>query len=55
MKILVLNLVFPPDNVSTAHIVGRLAREIVERGHEVVVLTSTPHYHPTTSNSGHSS
>jgi putative colanic acid biosynthesis glycosyltransferase WcaI len=46
VKILILNLTFPPDNVSTAHIVGRLAREFVERGHEVVVLTSTPHYHP---------
>jgi putative colanic acid biosynthesis glycosyltransferase WcaI len=46
VKILVLSLVFPPDNVSTAHIVGRLAHEFVERGHEVVVLTSTPHYHP---------
>jgi glycosyltransferase involved in cell wall biosynthesis len=46
VKILILSLVFPPDNVSTAHIVGRLAHEFVERGHEVVVLTSTPHYHP---------
>ena len=46
MKILILSLVFPPDNVSTAHIVGRLAAEFVGRGHEVVVLTSTPHYHP---------
>jgi colanic acid biosynthesis glycosyl transferase WcaI len=45
VKILILNLTFPPDNVSTAHIVGRLSREFVERGHEVVVLTSTPHYH----------
>jgi len=46
VKILILSLVFPPDNVSTAHIVGRLAAEFVGRGHEVVVLTSTPHYHP---------
>jgi colanic acid biosynthesis glycosyl transferase WcaI len=52
VKILILNLTFPPDNVSTAHIVGRLAREIVERGHEVVVLTSTPHYHAEDVDSG---
>ena len=46
MKILILTLVFPPDNVSTAHIVGRLASEFARDGHQVVALTSTPHYHP---------
>lgn len=46
MKILLLTLVFPPDNVSTAHIVGRLAAEFVRAGHDVVALTSIPHYHP---------
>jgi colanic acid biosynthesis glycosyl transferase WcaI len=46
VKILILTLVFPPDNVSTAHIVGRLAAEFAHAGHQVVVLTSTPHYHP---------
>ena len=46
MKNLLLTLVFPPDNVSTAHIVGRLAAEFVRAGHDVVALTSTPHYHP---------
>lgn len=46
MKVLLLTLVFPPDNVSTAHIVGRLAAEFVRAGHDVVALTSIPHYHP---------
>jgi putative colanic acid biosynthesis glycosyltransferase WcaI len=46
VKILILTLVFPPDNVSTAHIVGRLAAEFAREGHQVVALTSTPHYHP---------
>ncbi len=45
MKILVLSLVFPPDNVSTAHVVGSLASGFRQAGHDVVVLTSTPHYH----------
>lgn len=45
MKILVLSLVFPPDNVSTAHVVGSLASGFRRAGHEVVVLASTPHYH----------
>lgn len=46
MKVLIPSLVYPPDNVSTAHVVGRLALELRKAGHEVVVLTSTPHYHP---------
>jgi colanic acid biosynthesis glycosyl transferase WcaI len=46
VKILILTLVFPPDNVSTAHIIGRLASEFARAGHDVVALTSTPHYHP---------
>jgi colanic acid biosynthesis glycosyl transferase WcaI len=45
MKILILSLVFPPDNVSTAHVVGGFAFGFRRQGHEVVVLTSTPHYH----------
>jgi colanic acid biosynthesis glycosyl transferase WcaI len=45
MKVLILSLVFPPDNVSTAHVVGGHASGFRRHGHEVVVLTSTPHYH----------
>jgi len=46
MRILIISLVFPPDNVSTAHVVGGYAAGFRRQGHEVVVLTSTPHYHP---------
>jgi len=45
MTILIPSLVYPPDNVSTAHVVGRLALEFQRAGHQVFVLTSTPHYH----------
>lgn len=43
-KILILSLVFPPDNVSTAHIMGDLARDLNAHGHSITVLTTTPHY-----------
>jgi colanic acid biosynthesis glycosyl transferase WcaI len=43
-NILILSLVFPPDNVSTAHIMGDLASDLRDRGHSVTVLTTTPHY-----------
>jgi hypothetical protein len=44
--ILILSLVFPPDSVSTAQIVGDLASDLQARGHSVVVLTTLPHYNP---------
>lgn len=43
-RVLILTLVFPPDGVSTAQIVGDLAADLQAGGHEVVVLTTTPHY-----------
>ncbi len=43
-RLLLLTLVFPPDSVSTAHLMGDLAEDLVRRGHRVTVLTTTPHY-----------
>jgi len=42
--VLLLSLVFPPDSVSTAQIMGELAAELRGRGFEISVLTTTPHY-----------
>ncbi len=39
-----LSLVFPPDNVSTAHLMGCLAADLHRAGHDVSVITTTPHY-----------
>lgn len=44
--VLILSLLFPPDRVSTAHIVGDLAADLVSAGHRVTVVTTTPHYNP---------
>jgi len=43
-RVLVLTLVFPPDGVSTARIIGDVAEDLQRRGHDVTVLTTTPHY-----------
>jgi colanic acid biosynthesis glycosyl transferase WcaI len=43
-RILILSLVFRPDNVSTAQIMGDLAEDLKARGHEVFVITTVPHY-----------
>ncbi|BBO87643.1 glycosyltransferase family 4 protein [Desulfosarcina ovata] len=43
-KITFLSLVFPPDSVSTAQIMGELAIELKKYGHDVNVITTTPHY-----------
>ena len=43
-NILILTLVFPPDSVSTAQIMGDLACDLKLFGHAVTVLTTTPHY-----------
>jgi len=45
MKILVLSLIFSPDNVSTAQIWAGIAEDLKKAGHEVRVLTTTPHFH----------
>lgn len=45
-KVLMLTLVFGPDTVSTANMMTELAHGLCERGHEVTVLTSMPHYNP---------
>lgn len=42
--VLVLSLVFPPDAVSTAQIMGDLAEDLQRQGHSVSVVTTTPHY-----------
>lgn len=46
LNVLILSLVFPPDSVSTAEIMGDLARDLRDRGHAVTVLTTVPHYNP---------
>jgi len=43
-NILILSLVYPPDGASTANIIGGLAEGFAKAGHEVCVITSTPHY-----------
>lgn len=43
-RILLLSLVFAPDGVSTAVLVTELALELQRLGHQVEVLTTTPHY-----------
>lgn len=43
-RVLVLSLLFPPDAVSTAQIMGDLAADLAARGHDVSVVTTTPHY-----------
>ncbi len=43
-RILLLTLVFAPDGVSTAVLMTELALELRAPGHEITVLTATPHY-----------
>lgn len=43
-KILILTLVFRPDNVSTAQLMADLSLKLKSKGHTVTVLTTTPHY-----------
>ncbi len=45
-KILILTLVFPPDQVSTAQIMGDIAVDLKAQGHQVTVITTRPHYNP---------
>ena len=46
-KILMLTLVYGPDTVSTANMMTDIAQGLQGVGHEVTVLTSVPHYNPT--------
>ena len=43
-KICFLSLVFAPDGVSTSILMTELAQELQAQGHEITVLTTTPHY-----------
>jgi len=44
MRILILSLIFRPDNVSTAQIMGDLALDLKDYGHDVFVITTVPHF-----------
>lgn len=43
-RILIHSIVFKPDGVSTAYLYADLVSELRKAGHEITVLTSTPHY-----------
>jgi colanic acid biosynthesis glycosyl transferase WcaI len=43
-NVLILSLVFPPDSVSTAQIMGELGTDLESQGHKVTVITTSPHY-----------
>lgn len=43
-KILIHSIAFSPDGVSTAYIYNDIALKFKEKGFEVVVLSTTPHY-----------
>jgi colanic acid biosynthesis glycosyl transferase WcaI len=43
-RVLLLSLVFPPDGVSTAQLMGELAEDLTKHGHDVYVVTTKPHY-----------
>lgn len=42
--VLLISLVFAPDGVSTAILLTELAGQLHQRGHPLVVVTTTPHY-----------
>ena len=46
-RILIYSLVFSPDGVSTAYLYNDLVLGFKDKGYDVSVLTSTPHYNPT--------
>ena len=43
-RVLIHTLIFSPDGVSTAYLFNDIALRLQERGYEVVVLTTTPHF-----------
>lgn len=52
-KVLLHSLVFSPDGVSTAYLMTELALELKRLGHQVTVLTTTPHFNVTQDASNH--
>lgn len=44
MKILILSLIFSPDNVSTAQIWSGISEDLRQAGHDLCVITTTPHF-----------
>ena len=49
MKILLYSLIFAPDVCSNAYVFSDMAREMKRQGHDVSVITTTPHYDEATS------
>jgi colanic acid biosynthesis glycosyl transferase WcaI len=45
-RVLLLTLVFGPDTVSTANMMTDIAHGLQDKGHELTVLTTIPHYNP---------
>lgn len=43
-RVLIHSLIFSPDGVSTAYLYNDIALKLQQRGYEVVVLTTTPHF-----------
>ena len=43
-RVLIHTLIFSPDGVSTAYLYNDIALKLQERGYDVVVLTTTPHF-----------
>lgn len=43
-RVLIHTLIFAPDGVSTAYLYNDIALRLQQRGYEVVVLTTTPHF-----------
>lgn len=43
-RVLIHTLIFSPDGVSTAYLYNDIALSLQQRGYEVVVLTTTPHF-----------
>ncbi len=43
-RVLIHSLIFSPDGVSTAYLYNDIALKLQERGYEVLVLTTTPHF-----------
>jgi glycosyltransferase involved in cell wall biosynthesis len=44
-NIVILSLIFSPDNVSTAQIMAGLSEDLKKAGHSVSVVTTVPHFH----------
>jgi colanic acid biosynthesis glycosyl transferase WcaI len=51
-NVLILSLVFPPDNVSTAQLMGDVAYDLQVAGHRVTVISTVPHYNRDSADEG---